>query len=488
MLQGACASLKDFAETTTGGKRTKYRNKVMFTGEVKPSARGSVSSDGEPAIIKAKPVCHRADSVVYEEGDDGINFIAGRPTVVFLSRFFKESTDGFLEFVLMGMHKVTFCDGEVIMRQGDEGDFAVCIHQGAGVVEIGGVKVGEVQAGSLVGEAAVIGEGAKRTATVRAVGSVNAYKLPRNLLREAFNEFPGERKHMEDLARLRGLTNRVLTSTKSREAEDQTPSPTLRCPSSHRRMSRFTTDANASIFGSVSRTWRMAAKRRASSSSGSADGLARRTSISSLHRAIGHSVSSALSAKTARSGQEVDRSLSFGNTQPIEVARGKSSDPVQPRSTSSDSESSDRSSDEVDQQASGSSRGRRVSSLEEFTDQRPTKTPSRNFLQIGGISSGHWSRSTSKASARSNRVAPCPEASTKCSEWVQRRRAQIRDAPLKRHQRLAKRGDMLPLVPCSQGYGLPEADVHAQGPAWCLHLRRAEGVYAPPVWHEVYGT
>mmetsp|Transcript_149881 Transcript_149881/g.462681 ORF Transcript_149881/g.462681 Transcript_149881/m.462681 type:complete len:357 (+) Transcript_149881:203-1273(+) len=356
------------------------------------------------------------------------------------------------------MHKVIFTDQEVIMREGDEGDFAVCIHRGSGTVEIGGVKVGEVKAGSIIGESAVFGEGAKRTATVRAVGLVSAYKLPRALLLDAFQEFPAERKHIEDLARLRGLTNKVLTAPK-KEAEEGGASA-----HHQRRMSRFM-DANASIFGSLSRTW---GKR------GSGNALARGSSARTARPSLSRSVTHQAGRATLTT---VDRERQHGSVPA--TARDRRSLAVGvmlPRSPSECSSTSALTASEAEADEAGPSMTK-TASLRSCSSMLSEPRGRRHRLPSG---------SSSRGSETPRENAGGSEVSKQCSDWVRRRRELIQEAPMRRDQRLAKRGEMLPLVPCWQGYKAEGGE--ERSPAWTQRLRRAEGLYGPPVWREVFGT
>lgn len=83
--------------------------------------------------------------------------------------------------------------------------------------------------------------------------------------------------------------------------------------------------------------------------------------------------------------------------------------------------------------------------------------------------------------------------SKQCKAWADRRSLALREAPLRRDRRLAKSGGLLPLVPNSRGYQVftsANTSVPASplaGRPWKASLRRAQGVYEPPVWHEVFG-
>jgi CRP-like cAMP-binding protein len=123
---------------------------------------------------------------------------------------FQDSEERFLDYLAQHINKAIFFADEVMILEGDEGDFALVIVAGHATVEVGGVRVGEVKTGSLVGEAALLGNVHHRTATVRAVGIVSVVVIARSVFVEALEEFPAEMKRVEELMLLRKSANKVL--------------------------------------------------------------------------------------------------------------------------------------------------------------------------------------------------------------------------------------------------------------------------------------
>jgi len=123
---------------------------------------------------------------------------------------FMHSEHGFIEFLSFQLSKSIFFHDELILHEGDEGDCACIIEYGSCVVEVAGVRVGEVKAGGLIGEAVLLSENQHRTATVRAVGVVSVLILLRSVVTEAFDAFPREKARVEEMMHLRALTNKVL--------------------------------------------------------------------------------------------------------------------------------------------------------------------------------------------------------------------------------------------------------------------------------------
>eukprot|EP00930_Biecheleria_cincta_P068077 TRINITY_DN5516_c0_g1_i4.p1 TRINITY_DN5516_c0_g1~~TRINITY_DN5516_c0_g1_i4.p1 ORF type:complete len:1202 (-),score=257.69 TRINITY_DN5516_c0_g1_i4:48-3653(-) len=150
------------------------------------------------------------------EGDeeaDELDEEEDRVTRELLEKSFQNAEEAFILAVQEVLLKKTFEDGEVILQQGADGDYAILLATGSGTVEANGTKVGEVQAGSVVGEAVLLGKATKRTATVRAVGQVTAYTLSEASMRLIFHDFPKEKERMISLAALRASTNKVLTGS-----------------------------------------------------------------------------------------------------------------------------------------------------------------------------------------------------------------------------------------------------------------------------------
>ncbi|CAE8683357.1 unnamed protein product, partial [Polarella glacialis] len=127
-----------------------------------------------------------------------------------LAKFFEGSEQGFMDALRRGMEKRKYSHGTEILRQGAEGDFAILMHEGSGLVEVNGVRVGEVQAGSLIGEAVLLGNAQTRTATVRASGDVTAFSLSQSVVLKALDNYPQEQVRLEQMMKLRELTNKVL--------------------------------------------------------------------------------------------------------------------------------------------------------------------------------------------------------------------------------------------------------------------------------------
>mmetsp|Transcript_62263 Transcript_62263/g.166482 ORF Transcript_62263/g.166482 Transcript_62263/m.166482 type:complete len:519 (-) Transcript_62263:158-1714(-) len=141
----------------------------------------------------------------------------------------------FVRFLAQYMEPQVYFDGQVLLQEGDEGDFAILLHDGSAVVEVGGVRVGEVHSGTVVGEMAMMGRSERRTATVRASGVATASRLPRGMVLLAFERFPQERERMEKTLEVRAKTNQMLTRS------DHAPTPEKKAVLATKHSARQTT-------------------------------------------------------------------------------------------------------------------------------------------------------------------------------------------------------------------------------------------------------
>ncbi|QDZ00592.1 cyclic nucleotide-binding domain-containing protein [Nitratireductor mangrovi] len=98
-----------------------------------------------------------------------------------------------LKLLAYACDKVEFADGQVLFRQGDEGDSAFIVLSGTAdiVSETGGseVVVAQLKDHALVGEMSVFCD-APRSATVRANGKLIALKIGKGYFLELIKEFP----------------------------------------------------------------------------------------------------------------------------------------------------------------------------------------------------------------------------------------------------------------------------------------------------------
>jgi CRP-like cAMP-binding protein len=93
--------------------------------------------------------------------------------------------------------------GETLMQQGDPGYEVLMLEEGQADVVKDGRRINEMGPGDLIGELAVLGDGAVRTATVVATTEVRAIVLTAHFMRELRARMPdvGERIDREAAAR-----------------------------------------------------------------------------------------------------------------------------------------------------------------------------------------------------------------------------------------------------------------------------------------------
>lgn len=163
----------------------------------------------EPTSSSSEQVSHQEEHKKDTQQQDVPNDV---PTTEALRTFFKDSDPGFLEFISEHLEKCIFFGGQILLHEGSEGNFMWLLQRGKLVVEVGGMRVGEVQEGGYIGEAVLLGQAVRRTATCRAVGLVTAFKLESSVVLEAFELFPKEKSRVEQMMKLRERSNKFLAS------------------------------------------------------------------------------------------------------------------------------------------------------------------------------------------------------------------------------------------------------------------------------------
>lgn len=414
-----------------------------------------------------------------------------------LQKYFKDSDERFCEVLIGGMQKTIYFDGQVILKEGDEGDFALIIQRGSGVVEVGGIRVGEVKEGGLVGEAVLLGTSARRTATVRAVGMVSAFTLQQSVVLAAFEEFPEEKKKIEEVVRLRRQANQALTKSsqpppESKPEDKSAPgaaaggSATL--PDSIRRSSlnqnaqnrRVTTDPLAAP-SPTSQTTDRATFGEPSPTNAPKAKLGR--SLRRIMAGAGRYLSGTLIA------------VAGGPSSAAGVAGEAGANGATGRETpSSHSRSSVAEEDETAASRSGSKQ--RDASKRSLSKEQAEPKAARKVVawRESVLGDKEMIAAISKAESEAN------DRNREHLAWARRRQEAVRTAQERREMRQAYAGVLTPLVPPSHGYQAPSTAPSVRSPwaeadscmaaatvPWKLRLKRAEGIYKPPVWHEVFG-
>lgn len=83
--------------------------------------------------------------------------------------------------LLMGAERTTWKNGEVLLREGDEGSSLLLLESGQVEVSRGETKLAVLDAGAAIGEMALL-DPAPRSATVTARGKVTAVELERSVV------------------------------------------------------------------------------------------------------------------------------------------------------------------------------------------------------------------------------------------------------------------------------------------------------------------
>lgn len=110
-----------------------------------------------------------------------------------------------LKVLALTAERISFRDGETIIRSGEEGDAAFLIVSGEVTVDLADDMSGEravLAAGTLVGELAMLIE-TEHGSTVKAAGSVNALRFSRQMMHELMLRYPGMAEHFTAKIRMR---------------------------------------------------------------------------------------------------------------------------------------------------------------------------------------------------------------------------------------------------------------------------------------------
>jgi CRP-like cAMP-binding protein len=98
-----------------------------------------------------------------------------------------------LKLLAFTSDRVSYSAGQILFRQGDEGDAAYVILSGTAEVlvesENGQIKVAELEPNSIVGEIAILCN-VSRTATVRAAAPLEALRIRKEHFLKLLTEFP----------------------------------------------------------------------------------------------------------------------------------------------------------------------------------------------------------------------------------------------------------------------------------------------------------
>lgn len=114
-----------------------------------------------------------------------------------------------LKVLALTSERISFRDGEALIRAGEEGDAAYLIVSGevaVGMVEGEADERAVLPAGTLVGELAMLIE-TEHGSTVKASGTVNALKFSRQMMHELMQRYPGMAEHFT--AKLRSRLERM---------------------------------------------------------------------------------------------------------------------------------------------------------------------------------------------------------------------------------------------------------------------------------------
>jgi CRP-like cAMP-binding protein len=141
-----------------------------------------------------------------------------------------------LKVLALTSERVSFRDGEALIRAGEQGDAAYLIVSGEVVVSTeDGTEEGRavMAAGTLVGELAMLIE-TEHGSTVKASGTVNALKFSRQMMHELMQRYPGMAEHFT--AKLRSRLERMAEALREIEGMLDTGGDALEAPAERQFM------------------------------------------------------------------------------------------------------------------------------------------------------------------------------------------------------------------------------------------------------------
>jgi ATP-binding cassette subfamily B protein len=103
--------------------------------------------------------------------------------------------------------------GDVVMRQGEQGDALFLIAAGRAEVSVDGIAVAGVHAGDLVGEQALLRPATERGATVTATTEVFAWELSDEDFEEALDQHPEAKESLIAIGREFAVANFLAVAT-----------------------------------------------------------------------------------------------------------------------------------------------------------------------------------------------------------------------------------------------------------------------------------
>lgn len=128
-----------------------------------------------------------------------------RHDFIYQVEFFKQCDARFVDRILPGLDARLYLPGQVVIREGDEGNSMSIIHRGRTEISVQGHKVAELSDGACFGEIAVLGISSLRIATVRAIQMCDVRTLSRLHFLRVLSEFPLERQRFKEMARKRAV-------------------------------------------------------------------------------------------------------------------------------------------------------------------------------------------------------------------------------------------------------------------------------------------
>ena len=139
----------------------------------------------------------------------------------------KDCNEGFLMRLWLHANRRWVRTCETIVEQGTEGHELFFLIHGSCEVLLDGERVGELKAGSVFGELAVLGLKRVRAASLRTLQICELHTITRDTLMAALEQFPEESMIFVDLAKSYGVSSNAMAELASLDFFSGCTSPTL---------------------------------------------------------------------------------------------------------------------------------------------------------------------------------------------------------------------------------------------------------------------
>jgi len=141
--------------------------------------------------------------------------------------FFKGRDPKFLDKVIDAASVEVYCEGEVIVKEGDFGDSMYFLHRGSVEILVGVEmeRVAVLSDGNIFGEMSILGKEHKRSSTVRALEFCDCRVVHHRPFMSLLKRFPDEQVFFKEMAQERSKELKQVETDHKKKAELERPLP-----------------------------------------------------------------------------------------------------------------------------------------------------------------------------------------------------------------------------------------------------------------------